>query len=326
MKLISLLVYEDVVLSSVSGVIDLLNATNGYLQGMGQLPAFQVELVSEHKSLVQLLSPVSLIPSRTLSEANDTELILIPAFSGSADEVLGKNAAAVAWLRAQKEKGAELASLCMGAYFLGEAGLLRGRGAACHWLAYDDIARRYPDIKILQDVVLTDSDGIYTSGGALLSWNLVLYLVEKFCGREISIGVSRMFNIDLDRHSQRHFVVFNAQHSHEDEQVRGAQLYMEEKFSEEISMDAIAARAAMSKRNFIRRFKAATHNTPQEYLQRVRVEAAKKALERNEDDVNGAMYQSGYNDPKTFRKIFKNITGLTPQDYRKKYRRPSAVI
>lgn len=326
MKRISLLVYEDVVLSSVSGVIDLLNATNGYLQSIGREPAFQLELVSEHKAQVQLHAPVALLSTRTLEEATDTDLILIPAFNGPAAEVLRKNAAALDWLRTQRAKGTELASLCFGAYFLCEAGLLQGRSAACHWLAYEDISSRYPDTQILQDVVLTDTGGLYTSGGALLSWNLVLYLVEKFCGREISIGVSRMFNIDLDRHSQRHFVVFHAQHSHEDEPVKEAQLFMEENFTREISMEGLASRAAMSKRNFIRRFKAATHNTPQEYLQRVRIEAAKKALERNEDDVNGAMYLSGYNDPKTFRKVFKNITGLTPQDYRKKYRRAAVLV
>lgn len=326
MKLISLLVYEDVVLSSVSGVIDLLNATNGYLQSMGREPAFRLELVSETENEVRLLAPAALISTRTFAAATETELVLIPAFNGDAGAVLSKNAAAVAWLCHQRAQGAELASLCMGAYFLAEAGLLHGRSAACHWLAYDDIRHRYPDLNVLQDVVLTDSDGIYTSGGALLSWNLVLYLVEKFCGREISIGVSRMFNIDLDRHSQRHFAVFHAQHGHEDAPIREAQLFMEENFATEITMEALASRAAMSKRNFIRRFKAATHNTPQEYLQRVKIEAAKKALERNEEDVSGVMYLAGYNDAKTFRKVFKHITGLTPQEYRKKYRRAEAVM
>jgi len=326
MKLISLLVYEEVVLSSVSGVIDLLNATNGYLQSTGQEPAFQLELVSEHASQIQLQVPAALISTRTLEAATETELILVPAFSGHWDAVAAKNKAAITWLKEQRNKGAEIASLCMGAYFLAEAGLLHGRQVASHWLVQEDLALRYPEVTLLRDVVLTDKDGIYSSGGALLSWNLVVYLVEKFCGREVAIGVSRMFNIDLDRHSQRHFAVFHAQHGHEDAPIRACQLFMEENFTEEISLEALACRAAMSKRNFIRRFKAATHNTPQEYLQRVRIEAAKKALERNEDDVNGAMFQSGYNDAKTFRKIFRHITGLTPQEYRKKYRRAEAVM
>lgn len=325
MKRISLLVYEDVVLSSVSGVIDLLNATNGYLVSIGSEPAFALELVGAAAD-IRLLTPATLLPAHGFSEDAATDLILIPAFMGDAGTVLAKNWGALQWLRQQRGKGVELASLCLGAYFLGEAGLMQGRSAACHWLAHEDISRRYPDMHILRDAVLTDSDGIYTSGGALLSWNLVLYLVEKFCGREVSVGVSRMFNIDLDRHSQRHFAVFHGQHGHEDEPVKEAQLYMEANFEKEISMEALARRAAMSKRNFIRRFKAATDNTPQTYLQRVRVEAAKKALERNEDDVSGAMYQAGYNDAKTFRKVFKNITGLTPQDYRKKYRRVAAVM
>jgi transcriptional regulator GlxA family with amidase domain len=176
-------------------------------------------------------------------------------------------------------------------------------------------------VQVLKDSVMTDHDGIYTSGGALLSWNLILYLVEKFCGRDVSIGVSRMFNIDLDRASQAHFVVFQGQRQHSDSDILKAQTFIEQNFHLPISVEQIAERSNMSKRNFIRRFKSATQNTPLEYLQRVKVESAKKALEKNTDDVASVMYNAGYNDTKTFRKVFKHVTGLTPQAYRKKYSR-----
>lgn len=326
MKTISLLVYEDAVLSSISGAMDLLSATAGYQQSLGGEPTIRLELVSERLDHIKLHVPAEVICTKTIADATDTDLILVPAFYGAADEVLAKNKAAIEWLKAQRAKGAEIASLCMGAYFLAEAGMLSGKSATSHWLALDDMQRRYPDVEVLKDVVITDKDRLYTSGGALLSWNLILYLVEKFCGREVSIAVSRMFNIDLDRYSQSHFAVFHAQRGHEDEPILKAQAYIEANYSNPISVDDIAGEAAMSKRNFIRRFKAATQNTPLEYLQRVKIEAAKKALEKNAEDVSSIMYNAGYNDVKTFRKVFRQITGLTPQEYRKKYSRVGPTL
>ncbi|MBO0930738.1 GlxA family transcriptional regulator [Fibrella aquatilis] len=321
MKTISLLVYEDAVLSSVSGAVDLLAATNAYLQQMGEPPAFLIELVSEKERHIQLNVPAQFVCTKTLSEVTDTSLILVPAFYTAPDETLAKNTAIIDWLKARHTAGVEIASLCKGSYFLAEAGILSGKSCTSHWMSLDDMQRRYADVQVLKDSVMTDHEGIYTSGGALLSWNLILYLVEKFCGREVSIGVSRMFNIDLDRASQSHFVVFQGQRQHNDDDILKAQTFIEQNFHLPMSVDQIAERSNMSKRNFIRRFKSATQNTPLEYLQRVKVESAKKALEKNTDDVASVMYNAGYNDTKTFRKVFKQVTGLTPQAYRKKYNR-----
>ncbi|MBO0939396.1 helix-turn-helix domain-containing protein [Fibrella sp. HMF5335] len=321
MKIISLLVYEDAVLSSVSGAVDLLTAANAYLQQMGEPAAFSIELVSEKERNIQLNVPAQFVCTKTLDEVTATSLVLVPAFYTSPDDTLAKNGAIIDWIRRRHAEGIEIASLCKGSYFLAEAGILSGKTCTSHWMSLDDMQRRYADVQVLKDSVMTDHDGIYTSGGALLSWNLILYIIEKFCGRDVSIGVSRMFNIDLDRASQAHFVVFQGQRQHDDGDILKAQTFIEQNFHLPISVEQIAERSNMSKRNFIRRFKSATQNTPLEYLQRVKVESAKKALERNTDDVASVMYNAGYNDTKTFRKVFKQVTGLTPQAYRKKYSR-----
>lgn len=325
MKNIAILAYEDAVLSSISGALDMLNVANGYLISLGKEPFFNVQLVSDGKSDVQLSGPAQLHCTQSLAEA-DADIILVPAFNGNADAVLEKNSRNIAWLKEQHEKGKEIASLCFGAYFLAEAGLLSGQSCTSHWLAIPDMRIRYADIDLLPDVLMTDKDGIYTSGGALLSWNLVLYLIEKFVSREVAIGVSKMFNIDLDKGRQSHFTVFNGQRSHDDEGILTAQTFIESNYSGTISVDQIAAQAHMSKRNFIRRFKAATGNTPIEYIQRVKIEAAKKALEKSGGDVNSVMYDAGYNDVKTFRKVFRQVTGMTPQDYRRKFSRVGAAM
>ncbi|HWV68053.1 GlxA family transcriptional regulator [Chitinophaga sp.] len=326
MKTVSLLIYEDAVLSSVSSVMDILVATNRFLAEAGKEPAFKLELVSEKMKNIQLHTPAQFICFKTIDEVKHTDLILAPAFEGSPDTVLEKNKALVNWIRTMHACGTEVASLCLGSYFLAEAGLLNGKSCTSHWMALDDMRNRYPGINILPDKVMTDEDGIYTSGGAFISLNLVLYLIEKFSGREISIQVSKVFSIDMDRYNQAHFAVFQGQRRHEDEGILKAQTYIEQHYDQQISIEQIAGIANMSKRNFVRRFKIATHNTPLEYLQRVKIESAKKELENSALNINTLMYNAGYNDQKTFRQVFKRYTGLTPQEYRRKYSRAGAEL
>ncbi|MHA4808640.1 GlxA family transcriptional regulator [Flavitalea flava] len=326
MKKIALLIYEDAVPSCISGVIDILSATNYFLQQTGKPEAFTLELISEKGSAAigYRYGPGSNI-YKTLEEVTHTDLIIAPAFNGRDIEgVLQKNKALTGWIKEMNKKGTEVASLCFGSYFLAEAGLLSGKPCTSHWMAIEDMRRRYPDVKLLPDRVMTDQDGIYTSGGAFSSLNLVLYLIEKFCGREVVIWVSKMFSIDLDKSNQSHFAVFQGQHQHEDAEILQAQKFIEQNFHLEISVETIAEKVNMSKRNFIRRFKNATQNTPLEYLQRVKMESAKKELEKSAQNINTLMYNVGYNDVKTFRKVFKRVTGLTPQDYRRKYSRTLA--
>lgn len=324
MKKVALLVYEDAILSCCSGVIDLFTGTNAVLQQMGEDPAFEISLVSEKIRNIQLNVPAQFVSCKTLNEVWDADLIIAPAFNGQPDDVLRKNEAMISWMKTMHASGTEVASLCFGSYFLAEAGLLKDKTATSHWMAIADMQQRYPDVKMLADIVMTDQDGIYTSGGAFSSLNLVLYLIEKFCGRDVSIRISKMFAIDIDRVSQAHFTVFQGQRRHEDEEILRAQSYIEQNYHNQISIEQIAEQTNMSKRNFIRRFKSATQNTPLEYLQRVKIESAKKALEKNNQNISTLMYDVGYNDLKTFRSIFKRVTGLTPQEYRKKYSRATA--
>lgn len=324
-KKISILVFEDAVMTSISGALEILMGTNRFLQETGRKEAFQVELVSEKMRNIQLHMPAQFMCHKTLDEVDDTDLILIPSFITDPDDVLSKNRGIVEWIRTMsKRKNTEVASMCRGSYFLAEAGVLEGKSCTSHWRAIEDMQQRYPGIRLQPDMVIIDQEGVYTSGGAFSSIHLILYLVEKFCGREVGIQISKLFSIDIDRTSQAHFAVFRGQRDHEDEEILKAQIYIEQNYKNQISVDQIAEQTHMSKRNFIRRFKKATQNTPLEYLQRVKVEAAKKALERGSDNISSMIYDVGYNDAKTFRTVFKRITGLTPQDYRTKYSRAQA--
>jgi len=217
--------------------------------------------------------------------------------------------------------GAEIASMCVGSFFLAEAGLLDGKTATSHWAATGEMQRRFPLVKVQSDRIITDQDGIYTSGGAFSALKLILYIIEKFCGRETALVVSKRYSIDIDYASQAHFAVFSGQRQHEDEEILKSQSYIEEHYASDLSIEQVSALCHTGKRNFIRRFKAATHNTPIEYLQRVRVEAAKKVLENEDCSLDDVMNRAGYEDIKTFRMVFKRLTGLSPRDYRKRYSR-----
>lgn len=321
MKTVSLLIFEDAILSSLAVVIDIFAGVNHYLEQTGREPAFKLELTSEKTKHIQLQRPAQFICYKTIDEVKQADLIIAPAFEGAADTILEKNKALIRWIQDMYEGGTEVASLCIGSYFLAEAGLLAGKSCTSHWQSIEDMRNRYPDIKLLPDKVMTDQDGVYTSGGAFISLNLVIYLIEKFCGRDVSIAVSKMFSIDIDRVSQAHFAVFQGQRGHEDEGIHKAQSFIEANYDQQLTVEQIAEQANMSKRNFIRRFKSATKNTPLEYLQRVKIESAKKELEKSSINISTLMYNAGYNDMKTFRQVFKRITGLTPVEYRRKYSR-----
>ncbi len=321
MKKISLLLHEDVYSSSVAGAIDLFEGANWCLGQLGKPPAFKLELVSEKVKNMHLSVPAQFICCATIDQVGQTDLIIIPGFNGSPGAILKKNAALVSWIKEMNKSGSEVASLCVGSFFLAEAGLLNGKVATSHWAATDEMQSHYPLIQVRSDRIITDQEGIYTSGGAFSSIKLILYLIEKFCGREAALWISKRFSIDIDHVSQAHFAVFTGQHQHNDHEILKSQVYIEQHYSSSISIDEVSALTNTGKRNFIRRFKAATNNTPVEYLQRVRIEAAKKALEEKDWQLDEIMNSIGYEDIKTFRMIFKRMTGLSPRDYRRKYSR-----
>jgi len=319
MKNISLLVHEDIYSSSVASVIDLFAGANWCLEQSGQSPAFHLELVSEKENNIALDVPARFISYRTIDKVTQTDLIIVPGFNGDSKAILKKYSNTINWIKGMNKSGTEIASMCVGSFFLAEAGLLNGKTATSHWAATDEMQLRYPLIKVKSDRVITDQDGIYTGGGAFAALKLILYLIEKFCGRETALLVSKQFSIDLDPASQARFAIFTGQRQHNDDEILKSQAYIEQNYSANISIGQVSALTNTSMRNFIRRFKAATNNTPIEYLQRVRIEAAKKALEDKNLPLNEVVNITGYEDIKTFRMVFKKMTGLSPSDYRKRY-------
>jgi transcriptional regulator GlxA family with amidase domain len=328
MKHVSIVIPQGpIILSSVIGTYKVFNFVNGYMLSRGKPPVFDIHLVGLSKENELYDGLFAIRPDSMMSDIKKTDLLMIPAFAfqGDPSEALERNQDFVPWIVDQYKHGAEVASLCTGAFLLASTNLLRGKACTTHWLAADAFRQMFPNIKLMPEKLIIDELGIYSSGGAYSFLNLVIYLVEKYCGRDVAVHCSKVMEIEIDRESQSPFVIFSGQKEHQDEPIKKAQVYIERNVGNKITVDQLSEMFAISRRNFERRFKKATSNTPVEYLQRVKIEAAKKSLESGRENVNEVMYSVGYSDNKAFRTIFKKITGLSPIEYRNKYNREMAL-
>jgi transcriptional regulator GlxA family with amidase domain len=319
MKHVSILVPERAVLAAIDDPRHVFSQVNSFFQSAGKPPVFDIKFVGLKKEVRLHGSAFSVHADLLIDEVKKTDLIFVPAFYGDTNEFLEINDPFVAWIQNQYKKGAEVVSLCVGAFMLAETGLLDGRKCSTHWRAADEFRARFPSVDLQTDKIITEEDGIYTSGGATSYWNLLLYLVEKFTDRETAILTSKIFAIDIRRDSQTQFMIFKGQRAHSDEDVKKAQKFIENNFQEKFTVDEISAECAISRRSLERRFKKATSNTVSEYIQRVKIEAAKKSFETSRKNISEVMFDVGYTDTKAFRGIFKRITGMTPNDYRNRY-------
>jgi transcriptional regulator GlxA family with amidase domain len=326
MKHLSILVPEgDCSVTNIEGTHQIFSEVNGFLKRMGKPPIFKIQLVGLNAESRMKKGLFSIHPDVLINDITHTDLIIIPALQGHMKEQLQLNKNFIPWLIKQYKNGAEIASLCIGSFLLASTGLLDGKNCATHWIAANDFKNMFPEVNLVTDKIITDEHGIYSSGGAYSSLNLILYLVEKFAGREIAILCSKIFQIEIERNSQSAFMIFNAQKDHEDLPIKEAQEFIEKNIQDKIAVDQLAAVISLSRRNFERRFKKATSNTVVEYIQRVKIEAAKKSLETNRKNINEVMYDTGYSDNKAFRTIFKKITGLSPIDYKNKYNKETMM-
>ena len=320
MKHISILVPRGAVaLSCIEGSFIAFRQINDFLALMGKPPLFKVQLVGLTNKAEVYDRLFSVYPDTTISELDHTDLIVIPAVNGDMNQVIEENKDFIPWINRQYMAGAELASLCVGAFLLASTGLLSGRNCSTHWLAANEFRKMFPEVNLVSDKIITDEHRIYSSGGANSFWNMLLYIIEKYTDREMAILASKYYAIEIDRESQSSFIMFKGQRDHQDESVKKAQEFIENNFQDKITVDQLSSMVAVGRRSLERRFKKATCNTVSEYIQRVKIEAAKKSFETSRKNINEIMWEVGYSDTKAFRSVFKKTTGLSPIEYRNKY-------
>jgi transcriptional regulator GlxA family with amidase domain len=319
MKKVSILVLESSVMQAIADPQYLFTTANHFLLAAGKSSLFDVELVGAKREVKLNNGSYSIHTDRLLKEVEKTDVVFVPALFGDMTSAIEKNKKVVPWILEQYNKGAEIASLCVGAFLLASTGLLNGKKCSTHWGFQSEFREKFPEVKVVEGNIVTEEKRIYTSGGANSYWNLLLHLLEKYTNRETAILASKYFAIDIDRNSQTVFSMFKGQKDHNDEGILKAQKYIEDNVHEKITIDELADKTFISRRTFERRFKQATNNSVLEYIHRVKIETAKRSFETSRKNINEVMFDVGYSDTKAFRAMFRKVTGLSPIEYRNKY-------
>ncbi|MFT3826607.1 MAG: helix-turn-helix domain-containing protein [Chitinophagaceae bacterium] len=319
MKTISILALRNAVLASVADTRHVFVKVNELLKQAGGKPLFRVQLVGATSEIELEDGLFSMRPDVLIEDVKKTDLVIIPSLTGDMMTATHLNREYAAWVAQQYKNGAEVAALCTGAFLLAFSGVLKNKECTTHWAYANEFRYFYPLSLLVDEKLITDQNGVYTSGGNNAYWNLLIHLVEKYTDRNMAIRAAKYFVIDLNKNIQSPFIIFNGLKDHDDAVVLQVQEYIERNFLEKFTVDDLSLQFNTVRRTLERRFRKATRNTIAEYIQRVKMEAAKKQLETGNKTVNEIMLDVGYADIQAFRGLFKKLTGMTPVSYRDKY-------
>lgn len=321
MKEVAILCLDDALPTTVAGPMDVFNHA-GQLWNMlcheNPTPFFRVRLVSPGGRPVTCMGGIQLQPQAAMEDVEKLDLVVVAAAGLGALDAAAKRI--TPWLQQQHKQGAAIASVCTGAFAVAATGLLDGRKATTHWGFVEFFRQRYPQVDLRPECLLTEDGNLYCSGGVNAYAELCLYLVEKFCGYTVARQCARSLVLDGDRPSQTPYTIFEFQKKHGDKPVLKAQEIIAAQAATDVDFGELAKAVAMSERNFKRRFKQATGNSPKEYLQRYRVEQAKDLLENSAQGIEQVAAAVGYDDAAFFRDVFRKHAGLTPGGYREKFK------
>ncbi|MBL7930434.1 MAG: helix-turn-helix domain-containing protein [Bacteroidia bacterium] len=307
-------------IATIVGSVEILNEANAFWKRNGKEIPYKIQTAGVSKKVDFSKAGITLQPDTNISQIRKTNLVIVPPSSvRSMADVEKGNKLITKWIEKQYKLGAEVASMCSGIFMVASSGVLEGKTCSTHWIHAETFKNSFPGIDLKAEKLITHESGIYTNGGAYSFLNLVLFIVEKYYDKQTAIYCSKLFQVDLERHSQSPFAIFSGQKKHDDDMILNAQNFIEKNYQDKISIEALSNRFNVGRRNFDRRFVKATGITPLDYLQRVKIEAAKKSLENSRKTVNEVMYDVGYNDTKAFREVFNRITGMSPLDYKARY-------
>lgn len=318
----TILCFDQALATSIIGLSDLLaycGITWNYINQEEIDPRFEVTLASANGGAIGCVNGIQLAVHQRLRDWQPTEIVIVPTIGGNIEKCLSSNPDITYYLRTAHEHGSLVASNCTGAFFLAEAGLLNGREATTHWGFVDQFRKRYPLVDLRPEKLLTRSGSILCSAGGHACFDLGLYLIERYHGREQAIKSSKSFVLDMGRTRQLSYSPLEASKHHRDDLVRRVQDYIDQHYQRALSAKLLADQAGLTERTLLRRFKKATGDTPAAYVQSVRLEHARHLLEVSDLGIAEIVIQVGYEDLSSFTKLFKRKTGLNPGQYRDRY-------
>src|SRR5438094_4846950 len=290
-----------------------------FLTGKRQVPRFRVTTASVDGRAVRCDGPIHIRPDVPLTAIRKTDLIFIPTTGLSLDDVVERNAPVVPWLCRWHKRGVAIASVCSGVGLVAAAGLLDGKRATTHWALAEQFRQKYPKVRWMPELMVTEDRGFYCGGGVHASLDLSLYLVEKFCGHEVAMQTAKALLVETPRAWQAGFAIVPLKTEHSDDSITSAQEWLHHNFHKTFPLETPARHVGMSLRNFVRRFKQATGDCPLMYLQKLRIAAAKRLLESDHRTVQEISEAVGYQDVAFFRNLFQRHTGVSPSAYRQRF-------
>jgi len=290
-----------------------------FLTEKRQVPRFHVTTASVDGRAVRCDGSIYIQPDVAITAIRRTDLIFIPTTGLSIDDVVERNAPVVPWLRRWRKRGVAIASVCSGVGLVAATGLLDGKRATTHWGLAERFRTKYPKVRWMPELMVTEDRGFYCGGGVHAALDLSLYLVEKFCGHEVALQTAKALLIETPRAWQAGFAIVPLKTEHSDDGISRAQEWLHQNFHQTFPLQAPANRVGMSLRNFVRRFKQATGDSPLIYLQKLRVAAAKRLLEGDHRSMQEISDAVGYQDVAFFRGLFQRHTGVSPGEYRRKF-------
>ncbi len=324
MAKITFLAEQDCLFSGIIGLMDafsIANLLHHTKAGEAAGPLFETEIVTMDGKPKTAYGGIPIHPSCPAGEVKETDLIIIPPFIPRVELPPETKEAVIPWTRTHYRQKTLIGALCTGVFTLAASGLLDGKIATTNWLYAGKFRRNYPQVHLQPERILTEDSGLLCAGAATASYNLALHIIETFGTPEVASVCAKALLVDPNRSSQAPYAISNFRHDHGDMEILKAQIGMETRFSESLTIDTLAGEVGISPRHFKRRFKGATGESPLSYLQRVRIEAAKNRLETTKDTMDDITLQIGYEDSSSFRRLFKKSTGLSPREYREKFTR-----
>lgn len=327
---VSLVAIPDAVISTLSGIYDVL----GSFRMLGRAepsvpiePPFTVEIVAAERGPVALASGMPVEARRAVSEVAATDIIIVPSvLLGPEGWTPGRYPGIVDWARRMHAEGALLCSACSGVFLLAETGLFDGRETTVHWVYANEFARVFPLVPLRPDHVLVVSgirEELITSGASMTWHDLVLYLIARHVGATAAQTVARYFALQWHHDGLAPYIVFQGRTDHGDAGIAEAQTWLAAHFSIANPVEELVRRSGLAERTFKRRFTAATGFAPIDYVQRLRIEDAKRRLERTDAPGDEISWKVGYEDAAFFRRLFKRVTGMTPGAYRRRFQVPA---
>lgn len=320
MKKVTILALRGAQASSITGPMDAFMFAGilwNIACGEQPTPCFDVAVASPDGKAVKCANRLYVEPHCAIQDVTDTDLIIISAVTGDIDRMIERYGEVIDWLKNQYQSGVQIASICTGAFLLAETGLLNGKTATTHWGFVDQFRHRYPLVHLRPDAMITDEGDLYCSGGSNSFNDLSFYLIEKLSSREVAIQCSKAMVQNFGRASQAPYAACQFPKSHHAQDILAAQRWIEENYSDSLTISMLAEKFAMGHRTFERRFKQATGDSPLVYIQKVRINAAKTMLEKPYATFEEVTYHVGYEDSSSFRRIFQRHTGLRPKEYQR---------